>query len=41
MPDPDSATVLPWQPDVAWLASDLWCEGKPFDACTRNILKRC
>jgi glutamine synthetase len=39
-PDPDSATVLPWQPDVAWLASDLWCEGKPFDACSRNILKR-
>jgi len=39
-PDPDSATVLPWQPDVAWLASDLWCEGKPFEACSRNILKR-
>ena len=39
-PDPDSLTVLPWQPDVAWLASDLWCEGKPFTACSRNILKR-
>jgi glutamine synthetase len=24
-PDPDALTVLPWQPEVAWLASDLWC----------------
>jgi glutamine synthetase len=39
-PDPDSAVVLPWQPDVAWFASDLWCEAKPFEPCSRNILKR-
>jgi glutamine synthetase len=31
---------LPWKTDVAWFASDLWCQGKPFDACSRNILKR-
>jgi glutamine synthetase len=37
-PDRESCTVLPWQTDVAWFASDLWCHGKPFDACSRNIL---
>ena len=39
-PDPASCAVLPWKTDVAWFASDLWCQGKPFDACSRNILKR-
>jgi len=37
-PDPASCTVLPWRPDTAWFASDLWCGGKPFEACSRNIL---
>ncbi|BAQ16258.1 type III glutamate--ammonia ligase [Methyloceanibacter caenitepidi] len=39
-PDPASCIILPWQPDVAWFASNLWCEGKPFEACSRNILAR-
>lgn len=39
-PDPASCTILPWNSDVAWFASDLWCEGKPFEPCSRNILKR-
>jgi glutamine synthetase len=39
-PDPASCTVMPWNKDIAWFASDLWCKGKPFDACSRNILKR-
>ncbi|MGD9602661.1 MAG: type III glutamate--ammonia ligase [Gammaproteobacteria bacterium] len=39
-PDPASCRVLPWNPEVAWFASDLWCRGAPFDACSRNILKR-
>lgn len=39
-PDVKSATILPWSPDVAWFASDLWCAGKPFAPCSRNILKR-
>ena len=39
-PDPASCTVLPWRPEVAWFASDLWCEGKPFEPCSRNILGR-
>ncbi|MGD9195262.1 MAG: type III glutamate--ammonia ligase [Methyloceanibacter sp.] len=39
-PDPQSCIILPWQTNVAWFASNLWCEGKPFDACSRNILAR-
>ncbi|MGR7995824.1 type III glutamate--ammonia ligase [Xanthobacter sp. ZOL 2024] len=39
-PDPSSATVLPWRRNVAWLASDLWLNDKPFSACSRGILKR-
>ncbi|MGE4251180.1 MAG: type III glutamate--ammonia ligase [Parvibaculaceae bacterium] len=39
-PDPASCTILPWKRDVAWFASDLWCEGKPFEPCSRNILNR-
>lgn len=39
-PDPQSCAVLPWNGEVAWFASDLWCEGKPFEPCSRNILKR-
>ena len=39
-PDPASCTVLPWRPDTAWFASDLYYQGKPFEACSRNILNR-
>ncbi|MDH3691502.1 MAG: type III glutamate--ammonia ligase, partial [Gammaproteobacteria bacterium] len=39
-PDPQSAIILPWNPEIVWFASDLWCEGKPFEACSRNIFKR-
>jgi len=39
-PDADSCMIQPWQPDIAWFASDLWCEGKPFAPCSRNILQR-
>ena len=38
-PDPESAIILPWQSDIAWFASDLWCEGKPFEPCSRHIFK--
>lgn len=40
MPDPASASILPWKPNVAHFSCDLWCEGKPFEACSRNILNR-
>lgn len=39
-PDPESVIILPWQPEVAWFASDLHCEGKPFEPCNRGIFKR-
>ncbi len=37
-PDPGSCIVLPWNREVAWLASNLWCRGRPFEACSRTIL---
>ncbi|MBM3598199.1 MAG: type III glutamate--ammonia ligase [Alphaproteobacteria bacterium] len=40
MPDLAHAMVMPWQSDIAWFPSDLWLNGKPFEACSRNILKR-
>lgn len=40
VPDPASALIMPWDPEVAWFASDLWTEGKPFEPGCRNILKR-
>ena len=40
MPDPGAAMILPWQKDVALIPSDLWCDGAPFEACSRNILGR-
>ena len=39
-PDPRSCLILPWQPDIAWFASNLMCRGVPFEACSRNILER-
>jgi len=40
LPDPASATVLPWRPDTVWFASNLQLNGRPFEACSRNILCR-
>ena len=40
MPDADAMVILPWKPDTALFPSDLWCEGKPFEPCSRNILNR-
>ncbi|UBF26833.1 type III glutamate--ammonia ligase [Kovacikia minuta CCNUW1] len=39
-PDPDSVTILPWNSEFAWFASDLYLKGEPFEACCRGILKR-
>ena len=39
-PDPDSLIVLPWKPEVAWLASDLWMDDVPVEASPRVALKR-
>ncbi|MEB3233273.1 MAG: type III glutamate--ammonia ligase [Leptolyngbyaceae bacterium] len=40
IPDPDSLIQLPWEPTVGWVASDVYFEGKPFDAAPRMILNR-
>ncbi|MDH3412296.1 MAG: type III glutamate--ammonia ligase [Gammaproteobacteria bacterium] len=40
MPDPDSLMQLPWKPEVAWLAADLWMDGKEVEASPRVALKR-
>lgn len=40
MPDPASATTCSWNPELVWYASDLYLNGKPFEACSRSILKR-
>ena len=40
VPDPDSLVQLPWKPEVGWLASDLWMDGKPVEASPRVALKQ-
>jgi len=40
MPDPASLIQLPWKPEVGWLASDLWMNGKLVEQAPRNVLKR-
>jgi len=39
IPDPESLIQLPWKPEVAWLASDLYMDGKPVEASPRVALK--
>ncbi|WP_366555049.1 type III glutamate--ammonia ligase [Aquibaculum sediminis] len=40
VPDPDSLIQLPWQPEVGWVAGDLWMNGEPVEQAPRNVLKR-
>ena len=40
IPDPESLCQLPWKPEVAWLAADLWMDGKEVEASPRVALKR-
>ncbi|MBE9182224.1 type III glutamate--ammonia ligase [Oculatella sp. LEGE 06141] len=40
IPDPHSLIVLPWQPNVGWLASDAYLDGEPFAASPRVLFKR-
>eukprot|EP00850_Spirogloea_muscicola_P000890 SM000003S11135 [mRNA] locus=s3:1180064:1183731:- [translate_table: standard] len=40
MPDADGCIILPWKKEVVWFPSDLYLQGKPFEACSRGILKR-
>ncbi len=40
VPDPDSLIQLPWKPEVAWLAADLYMDGQEVAHAPRNTLKR-
>lgn len=40
MPDPASFTPVPWQPNLARFACDIYVEGEPWPYCPRIILKR-
>jgi len=40
VPDPDSLTILPWKPDVAWLAADPMLAGEPLAQAPRLVLQR-
>ena len=40
VPDSDSLVILPWKPEVGWLAGDPYMGGKPLEQAPRLILKR-
>ena len=40
LPDLDSLVICPWDRTIAWVFSDLWWEGKPYNLCPRQALKR-
>jgi glutamate---methylamine ligase len=40
MADPKSMIVLPWKPEVAWVAGDLMMNGKPVEQSPRRVLAR-
>jgi len=40
IPEADSLIQLPWKPEVAWLAADLWMGGKEVEMAPRIALKR-
>jgi glutamine synthetase len=40
LPDGDSVIQLPWDKKIAWVASDLYMDGKPVEASPRIALKR-
>ena len=40
MPDGDSVIQLPWNKEIAWVASDLYMDGKPVETLTKNSIKK-
>ena len=40
LPDPTSLMVLPWQREVAWVATDLVVEGQPLEQAPRRVLQQ-
>ncbi len=39
-PEPDSLIQLPWKPEVGWLASVLWMEGREIEDYPRAVLQK-
>lgn len=40
VPDTDTMIQLPWKPEVAWLACDLYMDGEPLEQAPRVVLQR-
>jgi glutamine synthetase type III len=40
VPDPASLTILPWKPEIAWVAADLHLHGAALAQAPRHVLKR-
>ena len=40
IPDFDSLSILPWRPNVAWVASNIHVNDAPWPYCPRTILQR-
>jgi glutamine synthetase type III len=40
IPDATTLTPLPWKPEVGWLASDIWMDGKPVEQGPRIVLQK-
>ncbi|SNT13054.1 type III glutamate--ammonia ligase [Tropicimonas sediminicola] len=40
VPDPSTATPLPWKRDVAWVAANCVMEGEEVEQAPRNVLRR-
>jgi glutamine synthetase len=38
--DADTAMPLPWMPGVARIVGDGWVDGRPFEGCPRQVLRR-
>ncbi len=40
VPDLNTLEICPWDSSCAWVISDLFWKGKPYNLCPRNVLKR-
>jgi glutamine synthetase len=40
IPDFNSLTVVPWRPNMAWVAGNIQVEEEPYNYCPRTILQR-
>ncbi|OYX12077.1 MAG: type III glutamate--ammonia ligase, partial [Rhizobiales bacterium 32-66-8] len=40
VPDPTSLIQLPWNPEIGWLASDLYMNGKMVEQAPRTVLRK-